>query len=71
MLRVNNSVIDANLEYGIKTEGLNYITELDTIGTVGPPNRFADYYSAKLHRRLGFNKVQNDIEIKNVEEGVN
>lgn len=57
-LNVEDSVIGSNLEYGIKTDGGSYkVTLTDTVGSFGYPNKYADYYSGKKLRRLGFDKI--------------
>lgn len=62
-LSLINGAVDSNMEYGIKTEGDAYAVDLDKIVKVGKPNRLADYYSAKLGRRLRFNQILENQEI--------
>jgi hypothetical protein len=68
---VSNSVIAMNLEYGVKTDGTNYAVDVtgDSVSAVGGPNRYADYYSSRMRRRLSFEEFKNNSSIRKAEGG--
>ena len=70
-VNIIDSVIGAQKEYGIKTDGQDYSIILQNVVSGQLPNKYGDYYTGKKYRRYTFEKLSGDQNKAAVEQGGN